>query len=255
MPVFTINPLYHTHNPCQVNIAPFVNYVNQPYHVKMPDLDKYAVDIIYRAVYSFSVDEKSNVKKTILAKALKLFSAKGYEAVSVSELTEAAGITKPTLYYYFGCKEGVFASVCQSHYAELDSIIAENTVYISNPHSYHEDIYLTLSKLASGFFSFAQANKAFYQIYLTNSSMPHSSSVFEIVKKYHYVHFEIIKEMFINMSKAHGNLKGKGNALAWSFIGIINSYISLCFSKISGQQLNEKAVKELVHQFMHGIYS
>jgi AcrR family transcriptional regulator len=201
------------------------------------------------------VDEKSTVKQTILTKALELFSAKGYEAVSVSELTEAAAITKPTLYYYFGSKEGVFAAVCESHYAELNAIIAENTAYVPKLQSYHEDIYLTLTKLAAVFFSFAQANEAFYQICLTNSSMPPSSTVFEIVKKHHFMHFDIIREMFKDMAKAHGNLRGKSNALAWSFIGIINSYISLCFSRISGQQLNEKAVKELVHQFMHGIYA
>jgi AcrR family transcriptional regulator len=44
------------------------------------------------------MDEKGDVKQTIMVKALELFSAKGYEGVSISELTEAAGITKPTLY-------------------------------------------------------------------------------------------------------------------------------------------------------------
>src|SRR5215510_9029892 len=66
------------------------------------------IDTIYRSVYNMTMDEKSGVKQTILDKSLELFSAKGYEGVSVSELTEAAGITKPTLYYYFGSKEGVF---------------------------------------------------------------------------------------------------------------------------------------------------
>jgi len=41
--------------------------------------------------------EKVNVKDKIMDKALELFSAKGYEGVSVNELTAAAGITKPLL--------------------------------------------------------------------------------------------------------------------------------------------------------------
>lgn len=37
--------------------------------------------------------------------ALRLFAGKGYTATSVSEIVLAAGVTKPTLYYYYGSKE------------------------------------------------------------------------------------------------------------------------------------------------------
>lgn len=199
--------------------------------------------------------EKTTVKQTILDKALELFSAKGYEGVSVSELTEAACITKPTLYYYFGSKEGLFDAVIQPHYARLNAILTENAVYIPKPASYSEDIFLTLTKVTNAYFAFAQANKAFFRITLANLSMPCSSSVFELVKKYHFTQFELIDTMFRSMAKAHGNLKGKSQTLTWSFIGTINSYISLYFSGISKQGLNDKSVKELVRQFMHGIYA
>jgi TetR/AcrR family transcriptional regulator len=201
------------------------------------------------------MDEKSGVKQTILDKALELFSAKGYEGVSVNELAEAAGITKPTLYYYFGSKEGVFEAVCQSNYTRLNALITENAVYSPNPKSYFEDIFLTLTKVSAAYFSFAKENDDFYRIVLANLSMPSSSAVFEIVKKFHFTQFEVIENMFRSMAKAHGNLKGKSKTLTWSFIGTINSYISLYLSGGAGQELNKKNVKELVHQFMHGIYS
>jgi AcrR family transcriptional regulator len=47
----------------------------------------------------------------ILKKALELFSEKGYDATSVREICEAAGITKPTLYYFYGSKEGVYRAI------------------------------------------------------------------------------------------------------------------------------------------------
>jgi AcrR family transcriptional regulator len=200
------------------------------------------------------MDEKDDVKQTIMTKALELFSVKGYEGVSISELTEAASITKPTLYYYFGSKEGLFEAVCQSHYTKLNAIVTENSVYSPNPNSYNEDIYLTLTKVTTAYFSFARSNEAFFRITLTNLSMPSSSAVFKIVEKYHFIQFDVIDRMFRNMAKVHGNLKGKGKTLTWSFIGTINSYISLIFSGITGQNLNDKTVKELVRQFMHGIY-
>jgi len=213
------------------------------------------IDIIYRSVYYVVVDEQNSVKRTILDKAIELFSAKGYEGVSVSELTEAAGITKPTLYYYFGSKEGLFEAVCQTNYTHLNTIITENAAYSPNPESYFKDIYKTLSKITAAYFSFARENKLFYRIVLANLSIPLSSPVFEIVKKYHFIQFEVIDSMFRDMAETHSNLKGKGKTLTWSFIGTINSYISLYFSGITVHRLDDRAIKDLVHQFMHGIYA
>jgi AcrR family transcriptional regulator len=39
--------------------------------------------------------------------AARLFAARGYDATSVREIVEAAGVSKPTLYYHFGSKEGL----------------------------------------------------------------------------------------------------------------------------------------------------
>jgi AcrR family transcriptional regulator len=43
-----------------------------------------------------------------LAAALRVFWSKGYEGASMAELTEAMGITKPSLYAAFGNKEALF---------------------------------------------------------------------------------------------------------------------------------------------------
>jgi TetR/AcrR family transcriptional regulator len=49
----------------------------------------------------------------ILKRALELFSEKGYDATSVREICEAAGITKPTLYHFYGSKEGVYRAIVE----------------------------------------------------------------------------------------------------------------------------------------------
>lgn len=53
-----------------------------------------------------------------LAAALRVFWAKGYEGASMADLTEAMGITKPSLYAAFGNKEALFAKALDLYEAE-----------------------------------------------------------------------------------------------------------------------------------------
>ena len=57
--------------------------------------------------------ETARSNDRILQKALELFSEKGYDATSVREICEAAGITKPTLYHFYGSKEGVYRAIVE----------------------------------------------------------------------------------------------------------------------------------------------
>jgi TetR/AcrR family transcriptional repressor for divergent bdcA len=47
--------------------------------------------------------------------AMKLFHARGYDAVGVAELGAALGITPPSLYAAFGSKAGLFARVLEAY--------------------------------------------------------------------------------------------------------------------------------------------
>jgi AcrR family transcriptional regulator len=51
--------------------------------------------------------ELSEVARHIARSAARLFAERGYDATSVREIVEAAGVAKPTLYYYFRSKEGL----------------------------------------------------------------------------------------------------------------------------------------------------
>jgi len=67
----------------------------------------------------------SDVRNKILEEAVRLFSRKGYGSTSVREVAEAAGITKPTLYYHFGSKEGLFEALVDHHLTGLERVVGE----------------------------------------------------------------------------------------------------------------------------------
>lgn len=52
-----------------------------------------------------------NVPDRILAEATQLFAERGFAGTSIAAVAKAAGITKPTLLYHFGSKEGLRTAV------------------------------------------------------------------------------------------------------------------------------------------------
>jgi AcrR family transcriptional regulator len=53
----------------------------------------------------------SDVKETIVRESIKLFLANGFRGTSVKEITEAAGIGRGTLYWYFKSKDEILISI------------------------------------------------------------------------------------------------------------------------------------------------
>lgn len=69
--------------------------------------------------------KQSNSSTRILDAALVLFSKKGYEATSTREICELAGITKPTLYYFFNNKEGIYRALVRTAFEDYERVIDE----------------------------------------------------------------------------------------------------------------------------------
>jgi TetR/AcrR family transcriptional regulator len=66
-----------------------------------------------------------DARERLLAAALEQFTQRGYASTTVRELCEAAGVTKPVLYYYFKSKEGLYLELMDSSYALFESTLAE----------------------------------------------------------------------------------------------------------------------------------
>ncbi|MEE9312364.1 MAG: TetR/AcrR family transcriptional regulator [Planctomycetota bacterium] len=62
--------------------------------------------------------QELDTKQRILLEGSRLFAERGYDAVSVREIVEAAGVKKPTLYYYFENKEGLAAEIFKKFFEE-----------------------------------------------------------------------------------------------------------------------------------------
>ncbi len=62
-------------------------------------------------------------REAVLVAAAGLMARRGYDGMSLAELAEALGVTKPTLYHYVGSKEQLFAEIVErSQRATIDFI-------------------------------------------------------------------------------------------------------------------------------------
>lgn len=58
--------------------------------------------------------EKSNTREEIVEAALELFAVNGYEATSISQLADAVGIRKASLYSHFAGKQDILDTVVET---------------------------------------------------------------------------------------------------------------------------------------------
>ena len=105
----------------------------------------------------------------ILYKALELFATSGYDATSVRAICEAAGITKPTLYHFYGSKEGVYRSLVDG---ALEVFRRRLVQEIESPGSPRQ----RLQRIARCYFEHARDNQELMRFLLSLVHKPPSSA-------------------------------------------------------------------------------
>lgn len=69
--------------------------------------------------------QDASARERLLRSALKQFADRGYAGASVQEIVDDAQVTKPTLYYYFGNKAGLYHALIDLAYDERLRLMQE----------------------------------------------------------------------------------------------------------------------------------
>jgi AcrR family transcriptional regulator len=118
---------------------------------------------------------QTNSAERILTTALDLFAKKGYDATAVREICEAAGITKPTLYHFFGSKDGVFQALVRTGFQQYRAIV---DAAMSSPGTFEDRVKV----LAKSVFDSASTKPLFWRFIHTviwappGTAMPQTES-------------------------------------------------------------------------------
>ena len=185
-------------------------------------------------------------RNELIRSACRLFSERGYDGVGVQELVDSVGVTKPTLYHYFGSKHGVLEAMLLTYLKPFETKLVEKCIY-------HNDIVKSLEDISRQFFEFAQVEPGFFRFWMTIRLSPPQSIPYQSLRPYAQAQHQIISNFFAIAAKQHGNLKDKNEMLAVSFIGLLLIYATDDLH--SNRLLAGDTVYQIVHQFMYGIFS
>jgi len=76
----------------------------------------------------------TDTKEYIIDQAYKLFLTKSYEAVSISDISNAIGLTKGALYHHFLTKEELFKAVIDKYLMSISLTDIREDVTFSGIH-------------------------------------------------------------------------------------------------------------------------
>ncbi len=188
-------------------------------------------------------------RENILKCALNLFYTKGYDAVGVQEIAEASGITKPTLYHYFGSKYGLLQNLLDKYYSGFSQAL-ETAAH------YDGDLPLTLYRTAKIYFGLVSENKEFYMLVMSMMYAPEQSDSFKASESIRRHQHQLFTNLFDQAGDVVGNMNGRQEQYAVTFIGFLNHYLLYWFSKNNEKDtaISDEQAFAVVHQFLHGIY-
>jgi len=187
----------------------------------------------------------SDNRQRLLEVALEHFAHRGYDATGVADIVEAAGVTKPTLYHYFGSKRGLLEALIQH---QTESFLSD----LRAASAYAGDLPLTLMRLVSTYLTFARRHPDFYRLHMMLYFLPPDHEARMATAKLFAEQQRLLEGVFLAAVPGHGNLKGKHQRLASTLLGHINSYAILMLNG----QLGEAEIRphEVVQKFSYGIY-
>ena len=190
-------------------------------------------------------------RELLLDAALDLFYAKGYDAVGVQEIVDRAGVTKPTLYYYFGSKIGLLRNLLERGYNILEKGVLEASRMNAN-------LPEVLYKVAREFFDYAASHEKFYLFMLALFYSGRENEAYTTVSPFIENYYNIIVGIFENAASQLGNMRGRQKLFAVGFTGVLNHHImtvSYGLSENEKFEISNETTYEIVHQFLYGIYS
>ena len=185
-------------------------------------------------------------KQKIFMAAAQLFFERGYNGVSIREICEKTGVSKPTLYYYFGNKEGIYKA-----------LVDAGTSLGANEYREVLDMEIPIKQKLTEIvkISFQQTNeypefvKFFQGLFITTEKLPFLESIIEVARKRRRILANLIQE---GINNGEFGASADPKLACEVFVGTVSHFV---WKQLTGEEkiLSEQLAEQIVELLFKGL--
>lgn len=190
---------------------------------------------------------KQATRNRILNAALKQFAHSGYVGTSVQDIVDAARVTKPTLYYYFKSKAGLYQALIDWAHDERFRLMNEAAAS-------SKGLEQTLVRILDSIFDFLFYRRdlmrlAFAAYFAAPGEIPSEIDYLDKAWRNYDFISNLIQEGINSglLSRAHDSAE-----LTMSFFGMMTIYVMRYLIEPKASNLKKGTAKKIVSIFMEG---
>jgi len=185
------------------------------------------------------------VRDRLLSEALRLFTSRGYASTTVREIVEAAGVTKPVLYYYFKNKEGIYLDLMEGSYAIFAERMGDLLGKSGKPRERMENLCLGIF---DSFLEYIDVARVVYSIYF---GPPQGAPHFEHDKAFDLM-LDAIRAVVVDGMDSGDFRKGDISDATWAISGCLNICMEEQLCRCN-PRIDRNGVKRILNLVLNGI--
>lgn len=204
--------------------------------------------------------KQEDTRKKILAKALELFSQRGYDAVSVGDIAAAVGVKAPSLYNHFSGKRAIFDAIVEAAAEQYEQDTAKISIHVqdaSRDFSVFEEITEdALFEKVRQIFAYSLHDETICRLRKMLTLEQFRSPELAVLYSHRYVerlvayHAAIFRDLI-----AAGCIQdGDPEALALLYVAPINALIGICDRQPDREEECLQKLRDHVHAFFRLVH-
>lgn len=182
----------------------------------------------------------------ILQAAMRHFSECGYAAASIQKIARTAKVTKPTIYYHFGSKVGLFRVLLDEADRAFEGLVVSSAA--RSP-----ELSEQLVEVCAALLEFASTNPQVALLALASSVRTSGDSPPQAHCRQRVLNRLGVIEKLMRKGLLDGTLRSplQSDMLAACFLGLLHYQFKLHLAKSESRPIRHMA-RELVAVFLHG---
>ncbi len=184
----------------------------------------------------------------LLEVSLRLFTEIGYENTGVAAIVSEAGVTKPTMYHYFGNKEGLLVSLLDLYGKGMLELFEAEL-------SYQGDVNGSLERLVIAYMNYVKRRPMFFRLYHQLNNSPWQSDSNRLIMPLQNAINNEVLSFFETVAKHHTNLQGKTSWMSFSLIGLMDTYMLKHLREDTLDTVNDTSCRLVAKQFLYGVFA